>query len=997
MTTVNTQLAMDNPFSRYRSPRQPQRPLGLKNDPYRLTGDPSVSTPGSRQVYSADYPPYDDNAFVRARKTVAGKDYVLHSKTGVISDAEGKPTTDPTILAAFGKTKPTKKALAEVAAQDGTAPAIETQSSDGTRARPVKLDRGDRLDPALTVVNKEPSDKQKEAGNYQKGHLRWNGLDIAIENPKGAMRKGVGKDGKPWESQLAGHYGYIKGYQGKDKDQVDIFMGDKPDSDTVFIIDQQDADTERFDEHKIVAGVETPEEAAALYKASFSDGKGAGRIRSIKQTDRNGLKSWLEKGNLEKPANFRKNGAVAAATLTQDGQDASLGEGSTAQARKPWERDWSGAAKPAPALGSRKPWERDWTGGGKATPNAELTETENALQTPSSGGRQESNLAAKVNKDGSLPALYKDRANLLFLQGVSLGAADEITAALAAPFATAANKMGLLKGDALPNVKDNYEQGRAEMNAVEARMREEEPGAAMLNEIGGALVTLKAPVGMAVKEGGMLAKSIKGAGVGAATGAAQGFNSGNGLDDRLDEAKSGAAFGAGTGIATVPVGKAVGALYRKAGDAFGTGMRDIAEKTGINRKALQEIAKDAGDDAAQGLLSTPAKGDMLLNLSPKLAAQAENLANQPGAGRAIVAKALKAQGDEAGTRTASALDEAVGKSAGRVANADAVETERKAAGKLFETARAFKGEFDLKPLRDKLDGLIAETDGSVRSALVKARNLYAFKSEKLNAVQMHAARQAIDDQLQRPGVGGNAARLLRQVRGDIDDALKTHVPGMREADEAYSGVMKRRDALDAGREVFKRGFGSPDELQKELKAMSPAAREDFIRGARDSISEIMGTARNDAAAARRELMEKGWNAEKLEVLIGKERAAVLDKTLQQEARRANTANNVLGNSRTALRQAAAKKFPSPEGAQSDLKGVSAVGAVLQGANRVIGSLTKTRREKLSRDAATLLTQQGEEAMAIIRAVQDRVGRRLNRAEQVETLTNALALGSMQAQ
>lgn len=41
----------------------------------------------------------------------------------------------------------------------------------------------------------EPTQAQKKAGNYAKGHANINGLDISVENPAGSVRRGVDKDG----------------------------------------------------------------------------------------------------------------------------------------------------------------------------------------------------------------------------------------------------------------------------------------------------------------------------------------------------------------------------------------------------------------------------------------------------------------------------------------------------------------------------------------------------------------------------------------------------------------------------------------------------------------------------------------------------------------------------------------------------------------------------------------------------------------------------------
>lgn len=150
-------------------------------------------------------------------------------------------------------------------------------------------------------VNTEPTDAQKEAGNYKKGHIKWNGLDISIENPKGSERSGTGADGRPWSVQMPADYGYIKRTKGADGDHVDIYFGDNPESDKVFIIDQQDADTRKFDEHKVILGANNTGEAISLYNSAFSDERGYDRIGGVKMVTVDEFKTWL-KGDTTKPA-----------------------------------------------------------------------------------------------------------------------------------------------------------------------------------------------------------------------------------------------------------------------------------------------------------------------------------------------------------------------------------------------------------------------------------------------------------------------------------------------------------------------------------------------------------------------------------------------------------------------------------------------------------------------------------------------------------------------
>lgn len=143
----------------------------------------------------------------------------------------------------------------------------------------------------------EPTQAMKDAGNYKKAHLRLHGLDIAIENPKGSMRRGTDKDGKAWESEMQAHYGYVKRTTGADGDQVDVFIGEKPESDKVFVIDQYHPDG-TFDEHKVVMGASSMLEAKSLYKRNYQKGWKVGPTTAMSVDE---FKAWLKSGDTTKP------------------------------------------------------------------------------------------------------------------------------------------------------------------------------------------------------------------------------------------------------------------------------------------------------------------------------------------------------------------------------------------------------------------------------------------------------------------------------------------------------------------------------------------------------------------------------------------------------------------------------------------------------------------------------------------------------------------------
>ncbi|WP_234623645.1 PLxRFG domain-containing protein [Acinetobacter guillouiae] len=145
----------------------------------------------------------------------------------------------------------------------------------------------------------EPTQAQIEAGNYKKGHIKVQGLDISIENPKGSERRGTDPNGKEWAHTMSDHYGYIKRTVGADSEQIDTYIGKNPESDQVFIVDQIDQETGNFDEHKVMLGFDSQDNATKAYQSNFDKGWKVGQIRSMTVEQ---FKDWLKNGDTTKPA-----------------------------------------------------------------------------------------------------------------------------------------------------------------------------------------------------------------------------------------------------------------------------------------------------------------------------------------------------------------------------------------------------------------------------------------------------------------------------------------------------------------------------------------------------------------------------------------------------------------------------------------------------------------------------------------------------------------------
>lgn len=160
---------------------------------------------------------------------------------------------------------------------------------------PQEASFGERLKNAIAETEPNPSEAQKKAGNYKKGHLSFGGYDFTVETPKGTTRSGKDEQGKPWSVTMHDTYGYILGKIGVDGDHIDMFINDA-DLDSfdgnVYVVDQVNPETGEFDEHKVMYGYPSEEAATEAYLANYSkDWKGLGKVTAVPKAT---FDKWLE-------------------------------------------------------------------------------------------------------------------------------------------------------------------------------------------------------------------------------------------------------------------------------------------------------------------------------------------------------------------------------------------------------------------------------------------------------------------------------------------------------------------------------------------------------------------------------------------------------------------------------------------------------------------------------------------------------------------------------
>ena len=124
--------------------------------------------------------------------------------------------------------------------------------------------------------------------------MKVGGMMCCIENPRNSIRTGLSVDGA-WQIKMPHHYGYIRDTMGADGDPIDVFIGNNPASGNAFIINQNDAHSGEFDEHKVMLGFDSAEEAQQAYMDSFEPGwKGFGSIHPVAV---DALRGWATGSN----------------------------------------------------------------------------------------------------------------------------------------------------------------------------------------------------------------------------------------------------------------------------------------------------------------------------------------------------------------------------------------------------------------------------------------------------------------------------------------------------------------------------------------------------------------------------------------------------------------------------------------------------------------------------------------------------------------------------
>ena len=156
----------------------------------------------------------------------------------------------------------------------------------GVVVKSIPVQGASGLTYGVLIKYEEPTDAQKEAGNYKKGHIKFQGLDISIENPTGTVRSGIDPNGQTWETSMEADYGYIRGTNGLDDEHIDVFVGPDKDAQSAYIITiMKPPSFENIDEQKVMLGYNTGAEAKSTFMRHYDSPRFFGSMTAMTMTD----------------------------------------------------------------------------------------------------------------------------------------------------------------------------------------------------------------------------------------------------------------------------------------------------------------------------------------------------------------------------------------------------------------------------------------------------------------------------------------------------------------------------------------------------------------------------------------------------------------------------------------------------------------------------------------------------------------------------------------
>jgi len=472
---------------------------------------------------------------------------------------------------------------------------------------------------------------------------------------------------------------------------------------------------------------------------------------------------------------------------------------------------------------------------------------------------------------------------------------------------------------------------------------------------------------------GPIAKALYGGAAGGILGGLSGMGAGETMGERLQNARLPAAVGAGVGLLAPLIGYAGGKITRGIQDKF-------RKVPGFGSSATQTMAgalnrsQAAGQDIA-GFLDDLGPEGMLADIPGNPRRVAQGLAAIPGEGGELLGNAIERRAVDASGRIKAAADDAISAPNAAFEGRRALAVERASTlGPEYDAALAVIDPIDVSGIGARVNELREDAVGEVASAIAKIEKELGGKVDEagnltfegISALRLHNLRSELSDDISAAVKNGRTkfvaqmSPVLRAIDSELDA-----LPGYAAARTGYANNKAMERAIEEGRTVFRGGEASalsPNELRAQIQKFSPEQLDAFRKGAREYIAALMGTSKNDAAAAWG-AFAKEWNEEKLRIILGKAEADKLVNRLKAENIFSQTRGDVLKGSQTQMRAEAAAAlgdFRLPDTGQRPGPVKRVMTAMNEAGNAAIDSVMYGGRTKANLELGKLLAMQGPE-------------------------------------
>ncbi len=573
-----------------------------------------------------------------------------------------------------------------------------------------------------------------------------------------------------------------------------------------------------------------------------------------------------------------------------------------------------------------------------------------------------------------------DQAVRGIADGASFGLADK-----------AAARMRSLTGDA-PSYANALAQERARTDAVGSDIPGMNSALRVAGGVAGGLGLARAGASLGARAleagSGFLPRTAAFSLDGALAGAtdAVGHKDEGSVADYADAAMHGAKVGAGVGAA-LPAGAAlVGGAYRAVAPAFSSTADGMS-------KAAGTLLRSAVSPRTAETLQKLGPDGMLADASPTFQGLAQGVAAKPGPAADRMVDALSARQTGQAARLASDLDTHLGPAQSPVELEQAMASRQAATRPMYEQAVQNAGSVDPSDALSTIGHFLnsAPAGSPERNALIRARNMLLTRGD--NGQPVHVtdprtllnARHALDDLITYgdpaaglvPSVIGREGSPIVAVRGALDRALKSGVPGLADADLGFSAAARGRDAIDVGRQVLAGGRNAiwPEDFASNFQSR-PLEQQALLRaGARSDIASQVGTNRNDLGALLRTLGdEQDFNRAKMSTLFGDQPTSNVIDAVNRERAFADTAGRVTQGSRTAPMSTASKSIDEATAAPEFVfpKSGAPVGLLAHGGEWLVrkaaGTASGASNDLTRQRLASALTATGEQRDALVRGL-----------------------------